>query len=255
MKTRLVIVLCLLSFAASAQLAGTQVGQVMIVNYPVGKDNGKEDYMPTIKEVKSGWGKNKNGISAAHFKADRGKNNGGDLLVCMVATAADRKSLPSGSPFSGGRAKEMIANPDKYTEYQLIGADQFGELPVVNILGFHYIKVKPERAKDFEQFVISTLHPAVGHLFPDMQMLYFKATAGENASSYITLWTIKSVEARDQYWPAGKPETELLKTGYRPLNELAKKLEQYLVEGSYLAPGGGVAAIFESKEWTDYVMQ
>jgi len=40
------------------------------------------------------------------------------------------------------------------------------------------------------------------------------------------------------------------------LNDLAAELGTYLVEGSFLAPGGGgdsAAAYWESKEWTDFV--
>jgi hypothetical protein len=148
-----------------------------------------------------------------------------------------------------------MSNPSSYTEYQLIGADKVTALPVAGILGMHYIKVKPERRADFEKFVVDKVHPAVSKLFPDMQMLYYKATAGEGTGSYLTLWTIKSTASRDKYWPAGKPETDLLKTGYAPITPLGKELESYLVDGSYLEPGKGAAAIFESKDWTDYVLR
>ena len=99
------------------------------------------------------------------------------------------------------------------------------------------------------------LHPAVGQLLPDMQLLYYKAVAGENAGSYITIFAIESVAARDKYWPSGAPETELLKQAFRPLNGLAAELGSYLVEGSYLEPKGGAAAYFESHEWTDFIHQ
>ena len=119
----------------------------------------------------------------------------------------------------------------------------------------HYIEVRPERAEGFEKFVITKLHPAVSDLFPDMTMLYFKAVAGENTGSYLTAWMIRSVEGRERYWPAGKPETAILKERYAPLARLAAELETYLVGGSYLPAGEGAAAIFESKNWTDYVIK
>jgi len=102
--------------------------------------------------------------------------------------------------------------------------------------------------------VVDKLHPAVSQLFPDMQLLYYKAVAGENKGSYITIFTIDSPAGRDKYWPGGSAETEILKKTFKPLEGLAKELGSYLVEGSYLEPSsGGAAAYWESKVWTDFV--
>ena len=165
------------------------------------------------------------------FLADRGDSKGKFLLVTSVIRAAYREALPSGSPFAENvladanvnlkSSADFLSNPNAYTEYSLIGAEHFKSLPVAGILGIHYIKVKPERAADFEKLVIEKLHPAVGQLFPDMQLLYYKAVAGDNKGEYITIFTIKSVAARDKYWPSGAPETEALKKGFVPLKKLA----------------------------------
>ena len=114
---------------------------------------------------------------------------------------------------------DFLSNPNAYTEYSLIGAENFKSLPVAGILGIHYIKVKPERSAEFEKLVIEKLHPAVGQLFPDMQLLYYKAVAGDNKGEYITIFTIESTAARDKYWPSGAPETEVLKKGFRSLEK------------------------------------
>jgi hypothetical protein len=88
-----------------------------------------------------------------------------------------------------------------------------------------------------------------------MQLIYYKAVAGDNSSSYITVFALESTAARHKYWPEGAPETEELKAAFRPYNEVARRLEPYLVEGSYLAAdSGGGAAIYESREWTDFVI-
>jgi hypothetical protein len=121
-------------------------------------------------------------------------------------------------------------------------------------LGLHHIKVKEDRKQDFEKLVSDKLHPAVSQLFPDMQLLYYKCVAGEKKGTYLTIFTIDSPKARDKYWPAGAPETEILKKNFKPLESLAKELSEYFVPGSYLEPeSGGAAAYWESKEWTDYV--
>ena len=58
------------------------------------------------------------------------------------------------------------------------------------MLGIHYIKVRPERAQAFEQFVGRTLHPAVANLRPDLRLLYYKAVAGPDAGNYIALFAL-----------------------------------------------------------------
>ena len=160
------------------------------------------------------------------------------------------KKLQSGNQ----KLKIGVANPAAFSEYHLIGADKVKSLPTSGILGLHFIKVKDERAADFENLVETKLNPAVSQLFPDMQLLYFRCVNGENTGSYLTLFTIDSPDARDKYWPAGKPETEILKKTFKPLEALAKELGTYLEPGTFLEPdSGGAAAYWESKEWTDYV--
>src|SRR4029453_1688894 len=83
----------------------------------------------------------------------------------------------AGSASAGGPA----------SEYRLLSPESAGTLPDVDVLGIHYIKVRPERAVAFEQFVGRTLHPAVANLRPDLRILYYKAVAGPDAGNYIAL--------------------------------------------------------------------
>jgi hypothetical protein len=245
MKNTLALPFLFVTALTFGQTTSLEVGQVLIVSYPTISDTAK---FQTAVDDANKW-LSKRPAKAAYFEADRGKNKGKYLFVCSIKDVAIRRTMPTGSMFPSSVAGS------KYTEYQLVGADKFGKMPTAGILGFHYIKVKPERAAEFGKFVVEKLHPAVGHLFPDMQMLYFKAVAGDAVGSYITVWTIESVAARDKYWPAGSPETAALIAGYKPHGELAKTLETFLVPDSYLKPGNGAAAIFESIDWTDYVIK
>ncbi len=226
--------LILMSVADIAQSQGMKMGEVIIAsNSALKKDVKAEAFQSWFTgEIAPAWNKAKPGASMNLFRADRGDRKGEFLLVCGVTKVTDRSALPAGSPF---------------TEKSL---------GVAGILGIHYIKIKPERSDDFEKFVVENLHPAVGELLPDMQLLYYKAVAGENAGSYITIFTIASPAARHKYWPEGAPETEILKQAFRPLNGLALELASYLIEGSYLLPdSGGAAAYFESRQWTDFINQ
>ena len=247
---------------------GMKMGEViMISNSSIRKGVKPEALQRWVNdEIASSWNRKYPGTSMHLFQADRGDGKGKFLLITSTIRAAYREALPEGSPFADDHATTITddVNPrsfsnflnktDAYTEYSLIGAENFKSLPVAGILGIHYIKVKPERAVDFEKLVVDKLHPSVGKIFPDMQLLYYKAVGGDHTGEYITVFTIKSAEARDKYWPAGGPETEALKKGFDPLKKLATELGDYLVEGSYLKPeSGGAAAYFEAIKWTDFV--
>jgi len=262
-------ILFLFTLIASMEIAnaqGMKIGEVIMVsNSALKKDVKPETFRDWInKEIAPSWNKKYPGVGMHLFRADRGDRKGEFLLVSGAARVADREALPAGSPFTekvisvtnaaSKSPADFLSTPEAYTEYRLIGSQKFKSLPVAGILGIHYIKVKPGRSKEFEKFVIEKLHPAVGQLFPDMQLLYYKAVAGENAGEYITIFTIESLAARDKYWPAGAPETEILKKAFLPLKELALELGTHLVEDSYLKPGsGGAAAYFESTRWMDFI--
>ena len=127
------------SLPAISQPVGMEVGQVLIVNFPTVRDGSDQAFKALLTEISTSWAKGKPGVAAAHFVADRGTNNGGHLLVCSIKSIADRANFPTGTPFGGAKSSAVILNPSSYTEYQLIGADKVAALPIVGILGMHYI--------------------------------------------------------------------------------------------------------------------
>ena len=258
-STLLLWVLLLISVLSYAQ--GMKIGDVLIISHPtLNKDVGPDTFQAFVtKEMLPALNKQNPGISFDLFKGDRGKQKGQFILAGSTKKIHPPKGSNAKSPFiltaNGSKnLGDFISNPEAFTEYQLIGADKIQALPNSGILGIHSIQVKKDRSKEFEKFVVEKLHPAVSQLFPDMQLLYYKATAGENTGSYITIFTIDSPAARDKYWPGGASETEDLKKTFKPLEGLAKELSTYLVEGSYLEPSsGGAAGYWESKVWTDFI--
>ena len=253
---------CLITHRQVAYGQGMKLGEVVVVSTSPLKPDAKVDAFKSFinteatKRIKD----NKPSMTLHAFQADRGKRKGDVLLVYGADKPSQRETFASGSPFrdeviaaSGKKPSEFLNSTHKYTEYRLIGPDKFTTRPDIGILGIHYIKVKKEKAAEFEKFVIEKLHPAVGNVLPDMHLMYYKAVAGDDSPSYITIFAITSVAARHKYWPEGAPETQPLKDAFKPHEGLAKELSAYLVEGSYLEVGKGGAAIFESKEWTDYI--
>lgn len=249
----------LMLIAAVSTWGQVKVGQVLILSHPELKpDVDPQSFQTFVTDELIPELKKKNAGTSYHLlKADRGEQKGKYLFVRGVEKLSDRTIYDGSMDLirTGSEGLQMlIKKPGAFSEYHLIGADKIGSLPTSGILGLHFIKVKNERAKDFEEFVVERLHPAVSQLFPDMQLLYYKCVSGENSGSYITIFTIDSPEARHKYWPEGKPETDILKKTFKPMESLAKELGTYLVPGSYLEPeSGGAAAYWESKEWTDYV--
>jgi len=171
----------------------------------------------------------------AVFQADRGGLKGQYLVV--TTSAAKAADAPGGS---------------RGSEYRLLSPEKAGAPPDVDVLGIHYIKVRPERAEAFEQFVGRTLHPAVANLRPDLRLLYYKAIAGPDAGNYIALFALTR-ESRDKYWPGGS-DSDDLREAFKPVQPLTTELSTYLVEGSALTDRRFAAAVFESRTWTDFVL-
>ena len=175
------------------------------------------------------------GAATGHwFQADRGSRKGQYLHV------------------AAGSAKEPGAPGPTTSDYQLIGAKTAGALPDVDVLGIHYLKVRPDRREAFEKFVADTLNPAVANLRPDLRLLYYKAVRGPEAGSYITIFALTR-ESRDKYWPGGS-DSDVLRTAFAPVRAHTKELLTYLVEGSALTDEKFAAAIYESRDWSDFVL-
>lgn len=179
------------------------------------------------------------GNAQYRFKADRGSRKGQQLLASTTGT-----KKPSGLIPSGGQRR---------FEYHLLSPDRVGALPEVDVLGIHYTKVRPDRRDAFERFVSEKIHPAVANLRPDLRVLYYKLVNGADANNYIALFALTK-ESRDKYWPGGS-DSDALRAAFTPaVKALTKELSTYLVEGSYLADEKFAAAVYESREWTDFVL-
>ena len=175
------------------------------------------------------------GAAAGHwFQADRGSRKGQYLHV------------------AAGTAKEPGGPGPTTSEYQLVGAKTAGALPDVDVLGIHYLKVRPDRRDAFETFVAGTLNPAVANLRPDLRLLYYKAVRGPDAGSYITIFALTR-ESRDKYWPGGS-DSDALRAAFAPVKTHTKELLTYLVDGSALTDEKFAAAVYESRDWSDFVL-
>ena len=117
------------------------------------------------------------------FMADRGGRKGQYVVVTSSATNLQAAGTTS-------------------TVYNLLSPKTVPTLPQVDVLGMHYLKIRPERSEAFERFVAEKLHPTVGNLRPDLRVLYYKAVKGADAGNYVALFALTKV-SRDKYWPGG----------------------------------------------------
>jgi hypothetical protein len=214
------VVSILLGGASSAQAQTMKLGEVITF---------------TTSQATGGFGPK----TEVLFQADRGGRKGTSILVWTGSATDTPPRITTGAT-------------SQTSEYHLLSPGKVGPLPNVDVLGIHYIKVRPERAGAFETFVRDTLHPAVGNLRPDLRLLYYKAVKGPDAGSYITIFALTRA-SRDKYWPGGS-DSDDLRAAFTPVRTHTNELLTYLVDGSALTDEKFAAAVYESREWADFVL-
>jgi hypothetical protein len=186
------------------------------------------------------------------FTPSPAKPEGGAKAYALQADRGNRKGQYMVVSTGGVRAGGASGGGAQSSEYHLLSPDKVGALPEVDVLGIHYIKVRPDRRDAFERFVSEKIHPAVGNLRPDLRLLYYKGVRGPDAGSYITVFALTR-ESRDKYWPGGS-DSDDLRAAFKPVQGLTTELITYLVEGSALTDPKFAAAVYESREWSDFVL-
>jgi hypothetical protein len=261
-------VLASISIASFAHAQTMPLGEVLVINVPDLKPDADlkafERYVQ--EQVAPAWRKSAPGMDLHLVRADRGSRKGQYMLVWTTDTLARRKGYASTtgrSPFTQEVRDKVgdfrpgfqpfVNSGGEYHEYHLIAPDTAGTLPQVEVLGIHYAKVRPERRLAFEKLVAERVHPAVANLRPDIRLLYYKSVRGPDEGDYIALFALTSA-SRDKYWPGGSDSDELRAAFTPEVRAVAKELRPYLVEGSYSDNEKLAAMVFESREWTDYVV-
>jgi hypothetical protein len=251
-----------LALALSPTTHAMTLREVLVFHVPALKADADtkafEQYV--LQELMPAWKAKAPDMPLHLVRADRGNRKGQYVLVWTIgAPAPGTTSAAAGSrsaklaalmgDFEPGIGR-FVDGRGTFTEYQLLSPQTAGSLPQVNVLGMHFVKVKPARRDSFESFVRDTVHPAVANLRPDLRVLYYRSTPGD-ASNYVALFAL-TVQSRDKYWPGGS-DSDDLRAAFEPVQPLTKELATYLVEGSFLADPKFAAAVYESREWADFV--
>jgi hypothetical protein len=268
------VVVCVMVFVVLGVLPGTayaqrmKLGEVLVVNVPDLKPDADtkafERYVLT--QVAPAWKKSAPGMELHLVRADRGSRKGQYMLAWTTDTRERWKGYASasgGSPFTAKLGTKVgdfqtgvepfVNSGGLYHEYHLVSPEKAGTLAEVEVLGIHYTKVRPDRRAAFEAFVGEKLHPAVANLRPDIRVLYYKSVRGPDEGNYLAVFALTSA-SRDKYWPGGSDSDDLRAAFSPAIRELAKELRTYLVEGSYADDPKLAAGVYESREWTDFVV-
>ena len=75
---------------------------------------------------------------------------------------------------------------------------------------------------------------------------------GPDTGSYITIFALTK-ESRDKYWPGGS-DSDDLRAAFKPAQAHTKELLTYLVDDSAMMGEQFAAAVYESREWADFVL-
>jgi hypothetical protein len=252
--------------ATVMQTTTMKLGQVLVLHVLDLKADADTKALERVVlgDVAPAWKKGAPGVELHLLRADRGGRKGQYALLWTIDT---RSRWAGYAPPSGNAlfSPELVAKvgdfqaalgafvsgAGQHHEYQLLSPEKVGILPEVGVLGIHYTRVYADRREAFERFVSDAVHPAVANLRPDLRLLYYKAVRGPDAGNYIALFALTTA-SRDKYWPGGSDSDEL-RAAFKPVQALTRELSTYLVEGSYLADPKFAAAVYESREWADFV--
>jgi hypothetical protein len=243
-----VMVMFMMTLPALARSQTTmQLTEVLVIHVPALKPDVAPNAFEThvFTQLATTAGTPAAGPRTHLVRVDRGSRKGQYALI-TTARPAERSSAPAVD------LGVVADGPGQRVEYELIGAEQVGPLPAIDVLGIHITRVLPDRRDAFERFIRDQVHPAVANLRPDLRLLYYKPIGGDDPGRYLAIFALTQA-SRDKYWPGGV-DSDDLRAAFKTVQPLTKELRTYLVEGSYLADEKFAAAVFEGREWSDAVV-
>jgi len=112
-----------------------------------------------------------------------------------------------------------------------------------NVLGLHVITVTLKPGVTMEQYIdfyLEKYMPEAEKNFPGIKGYIIKGVRGENENKFGIVFSFKSVEVRDKYFPEPDKMSELANAGFQKLQPLTDELDKL---GSY------------TSVYTDWVIQ
>lgn len=191
------------------------------------------------------------GIDVALLVGDRGMEAGKYLYMYLFDSEERRNyyfptedgPFPIWEPISislnevSGDIFEAAKDVEFTGDFVLVGPETVPELPWVDLLGIHRLKVRPQMEVSFEFFVREEWNRQA-HI-PGLWRLFYKADRGVRKGEYIVVYAFENRLLRDALWPQQETLSDLADWIFRPA--YAGTLQEYFEPT-------------EVDEYTDWVM-
>ena len=185
---------------------------------------------------------NSKGMSGWLMKGDRGKRLGKYIFAYgfdykdtrdyyfPTEPPADYKQFYALPQEALSKLPAGVEGTNTYTDFIVLGYKDIVRPMMGELLGIHYLDVKPRKSADLEKFVVEKFNPSVYNVIPGLNIYFLKGDRGEMEGKYIMMYVFDSYERRNAYVPEpGKP-TEEFKEYIEPVLEYFDKLQEFLNE-------------------------
>ena len=95
------------------------------------------------------------------------------------------------------------------------------------VLGIHDVVLKPDVAPaEFERFVAEEWAPAFGDVYPGVHLQVLKGERGNAPGTYVLVFEIDSIKARDHYFPAPGGQSDVAQALDKACGERCDRVER-----------------------------
>lgn len=202
---------------AAAQQGRYRLGEVLGLRYFTLTSGNPATYEQRVKELAYPfYDRNVPNVDWVVMKGDRGARKGDYAWFLNFKTLAHRNNYfpQEEGPFAKWDALVDVWNeevgeeglgPFEYDteevgDYVLVGADSIEEMPWIDLLGIHHLRVRPGKEEAFEQFVAEEWNPRA-HLLGTWVLIY-RADRGPRTGEYAFIFAFEERSLRDTYFPA-----------------------------------------------------
>lgn len=215
----LALVSLLLSFTAldaTGQEGRFRLGEVIGLRYVTHSEGDTAQYESHVKNFVYPFYENyAPGVDWVVLKGDRGERIGQYAWLANFETRERRDHyfpqeegpFPRWEPIeqtwlaeTGEDAAEAFGYETEFSgDFVLVGAEQIKQMPWIDLLGIHHLRVRSGEEADFERFVTEEWNPTA-HLLGTWVLIY-RADRGERTGEYIMVFAFEQRELRDIYYP------------------------------------------------------
>lgn len=250
------LILALSVTDAVAQQGRYQLGEVLGLRYFELTSGDPDLYEQWVKErAYPFYDRNVPNVDWVVLKGDRGAREGEYAWFLNFTTLEHRNNYfpQEHGPFAKWEALVDVFNAEvgedgvgpfeseteEVGDYVLIGAEQIKEMPWIDLLGIHHLRVRPGEEEAFEQFVTEEWNPKA-HLLGTWVLIY-RADRGPRTGEYALIFAFEERSLRDTYFPAPGEVSEVGQYVWGAVEKPWEEMQAYLEESP-------------ESEYTDFVL-